>query len=120
MVKRLQQVLSQTAGIVAVFLTLKKKAEVTVAQNEYLFSTEQPAFASMLKAPEVSLRLRRDGGNLVVENECDFPALMVRVFGDEIELQNGYFMLPPKGSRAIASEHAKCKVEAWNAPAVNT
>jgi beta-mannosidase len=118
MIKRLQQELAKDPGLMAAFLTLKNKAGVTVARNEYLFSSEEPAFRSMLKAPEVSLRLKQDGGNLLVENECDFPALMVRVIGDETELQHGYFMLAPKAARILGATRTKVKVEAWNAPAI--
>lgn len=120
MIKRVQQQLPQQAGIAAAFLWLKNAKNEVVAQNEYLFTSSQPAFESMLHSPEVSLRLRKENGALIVENECDFPALMVRVQSDELDLEHGYFCLAPKGSRRVAKEGSKCQVIAWNAPAVET
>ncbi|MGI8905952.1 MAG: glycoside hydrolase family 2 protein [Candidatus Sumerlaeaceae bacterium] len=118
MAKRVQQVLPAKAGTVAAFLTLKDSKGGIVAQNEYVFSTQQPAFEAMLNSPEVSLHARTDERLLVIENECDFPALMIRVRGDETSLQQGYFCLPPKGSRAVAAAGTKCTVSAWNAPSI--
>ena len=116
LVKRVQQTWSSEGGIFAAFLTLKDSNGLVVAQNEYLFSAQQPAFQSLLHAPEVSLRVRNESGALIVENECDFPALMVRVHGDAAALQHGYFCLAPKASRTIADANTKCKITAMNSP----